>query len=56
LASKILKCPICNNYTLKDTCKSCNAKAVSPKPQKYSVGDKYASYRIKYKKELGLIK
>jgi len=45
----ILKCSDCGAYTLKKSC-ACGGTAVSPKPPKYSVEDKYASYRRKVKK------
>ncbi|MBL7056483.1 nucleolar RNA-binding Nop10p family protein [Candidatus Woesearchaeota archaeon] len=45
---KILKCKKCGDYTLKETC-SCNGKAITPKPAKFSLEDKYASYRRKAK-------
>ncbi|MBW3019746.1 RNA-protein complex protein Nop10 [Candidatus Woesearchaeota archaeon] len=43
----IYKCKKCNSYTLKEEC--CNEKTIEVKPAKYSVEDKYASYRRKYK-------
>ena len=39
---KILKCPKCEKYLLKEKC-SCGGKAVSSKPPKYSPDFKYAS-------------
>ncbi|MEK6942695.1 MAG: nucleolar RNA-binding Nop10p family protein [Nanoarchaeota archaeon] len=42
----IMKCTLCNNYTMNSVCK-CGAKALSPKPMKYSPLDKFASYRRK---------
>lgn len=44
----ILKCTSCGKYTLKDKC-SCNGKTLNPKPPKYSIEDKYSSYRRKVK-------
>ncbi len=38
----ILKCPKCGKYTMKE---KCCVKTVNPKPAKYSVDDKYGSYR-----------
>ena len=29
---------------------SCGGKAITPKPAKWNVEDRYASYRLKYKK------
>jgi len=55
---KILKCKKCGNYTLKEIC-SCKERAITPKPAKFSLPDKYASYRRKIKfdslKEKGYI-
>ena len=48
MGKRILKCTVCNSYTLKE--EHCKAKTISPKPSKYSPDDKYQSYRIKYKK------
>jgi H/ACA ribonucleoprotein complex subunit 3 len=45
----ILKCRQCGNYTLREKCK-CGGTAVSPKPPKYSVEDKYAPYRREVKR------
>lgn len=44
----ILKCISCGNYTLKEKC-NCDGSALNPKPPKYSLEDKYASYRRKAK-------
>lgn len=52
MTKHILKCTSCGNYTLKEKCK-CGSKAMTPKPAKFSIEDKYASYRRKAK---GLIK
>ncbi|MBU0615251.1 MAG: RNA-protein complex protein Nop10 [Nanoarchaeota archaeon] len=55
----ILKCTSCNNYTLKDTCPACGAATVQPKPPKFTLDDRFASYRRKAKesawKEKGLL-
>ena len=45
---EILKCESCNKYTMKDVC-SCNGKAITPKPAKFSPEDKYGRYRRKIK-------
>ena len=47
----ILKCSKCGEYTMKEVCPKCGAKALNPKPPKYSPEDKYADYRRKAKKE-----
>lgn len=49
MAKEILKCTICNSYTMQIT--HCNQKTVTIKPAKYSPEDKYGSYRRKYLKE-----
>ena len=54
----ILKCEDCGKYTMKDVC-ACGGKALTPKPAKFSIEDKYGSYRRKAKlnvfKKEGLI-
>lgn len=54
----ILKCVKCSDYTLNEVCQ-CGAKALSPKPPKYSPEDKYSEYRRKVKetewKDKGLL-
>ena len=47
---RILKCPKCENYTLKEVC-ACGEKTTLIKPPKYSPQDKYSEYRIKARKE-----
>lgn len=42
------KCEKCAKYSLSQKC-SCGGEMLSPHPPKYSVGDKYASYRRKEK-------
>ena len=46
----ILKCADCGKYTMKDAC-VCGGKASTPKPAKFSIEDKYGSYRRKAKLE-----
>lgn len=50
MAKEILKCNICNSYTLKQ--EHCNNKTVTIKPAKYSPEDRYQKYRIKHKKQM----
>ena len=45
----MLYCRACKKYTLKERCSSCKEKTATPHPAKYSVPDKYASYRRKAK-------
>ncbi|MDP3917318.1 MAG: nucleolar RNA-binding Nop10p family protein [Nanoarchaeota archaeon] len=47
---EILKCTVCNDYTLEKICKSCKKPAITPKPAKYSPIDKYGKYRRLAKK------
>jgi len=48
----ILKCTNCNNYTMKDICPKCGAKALNPKPPKFSLEDKFGEYRRKAKRAI----
>ena len=45
----ILKCSKCEKYTMKEKCE-CGGEAVNVKPPKFSIEDKYGSYRRKVKK------
>jgi len=47
MAKEILKCTICNSYTLKP--EHCDAKTITIKPAKYSPMDKWGRYRRQYK-------
>ena len=49
--TEILKCIKCGNYTIKKICDKCSSKTTSPKPAKFSIEDKYGSYRRVYKEE-----
>ena len=44
----ILKCAKCGKYTMNETC-ACGGKALASKPLKYSLDDKFSSYRRKAK-------
>ena len=44
----ILKCEDCGKYTMKGIC-VCGSKGLTPKPAKFSIEDKYGSYRRKAK-------
>lgn len=46
----ILKCSVCGNYTLKESCR-CGGRAVTVRPPKYSPEDAYGSYRRRAKRE-----
>ncbi len=56
---KILTCQTCSLYTMKQLCPKCSGKTVEAKPPKFSLDDKYASYRREVKEtsreEKGLI-
>ena len=47
----LLKCKECKNYTMEKKCSKCGAGTLTTKPSKFSIEDKYGSYRLKYKKE-----
>lgn len=53
MSSKIMKCAVCGEYTMKEI--HCGKKAKNPKPAKYSPEDKYGKYRRMAKREQGLI-
>ena len=48
MAKEILKCPVCQEYTLKES--HCT-KTITIKPAKYSPEDKYLKWRLAYKKQ-----
>jgi len=48
--SHILKCQECGSYNLSPSCR-CSGTAVTPRPPKFSLEDKYSSYRRKAKEE-----
>ena len=56
---RILYCGTCSKYTMKQECPSCGGKTVEARPPKFSLDDKYASYRREAKeaerKEKGLL-
>ena len=45
-----MKCKKCGKYTMKEVC-VCGSKSSTPKPAKFSIEDKYGSYRRKAKLE-----
>lgn len=47
----ILKCVKCGRYTMKNKCTKCGVEALSTKPPRFSIEDKYGKYRLQYKKE-----
>jgi len=44
-------CPVCKKYTLKLECPACGKPTSLPRPPKFALNDKYASYRRQIKKE-----
>jgi len=52
MSKEILKCFSCNIYTLKKQCPNCGKDAITPKPTKFSVLDRFSYYRRKYKDEM----
>ena len=51
MVEQILKCNNCKKYTLEKKCNNCGSECLSTKPAKYSPEDKYAKYRLEYKKK-----
>jgi H/ACA ribonucleoprotein complex subunit 3 len=47
----ILKCGNCKKYTMGEICQ-CGGNAATPKPAKFSIEDKYGTYRRKAKSHL----
>jgi len=45
LLNKIFKCAKCGRYTMDKVC--CGIPALSPKPAKYKLSDKYSMQRLK---------
>ncbi|MHC1570938.1 MAG: RNA-protein complex protein Nop10 [Methermicoccaceae archaeon] len=45
MRSKILKCPNCGRYTLKELCPLCATATVSSRPARFSPDDRYGRYR-----------
>jgi len=50
MSNHILYCPKCKEYTMKESC-SCGEKAISVKPAKFNLEDKFGHWRRLYKKE-----
>ena len=48
---KILFCGTCKVYTMKQECPKCSLKTVEAKPPRFSLDDKYSSYRREVKRE-----
>ena len=50
MAKHIKKCLVDQKYTMENECPSCGSETIIPRPPKFSVKDKYASYRRDIKK------
>ena len=50
MKTEILFCKSCNEYTLNKKCKNCGNDAITTKPAKFNLEDKYLKYRILAKK------
>jgi len=50
MKSKIRKCEVCGEYTLKEVCERCGRATMNPIPPRFSPKDPYGKYRrmIKY--------
>lgn len=54
VTKNLQKCKECNKYGLQNPlskCRHCGGQLINPKPAKFSLMDKYGSYRLKYFKE-----
>ncbi|MCW3128675.1 MAG: RNA-protein complex protein Nop10 [Methanophagales archaeon] len=45
MKSKIRKCEICGEYTLKEVCGRCGVATKNPTPPRFSPKDPYGEYR-----------
>ncbi|HLF16112.1 MAG TPA: RNA-protein complex protein Nop10 [Candidatus Thermoplasmatota archaeon] len=45
MSGPLHRCTSCKAYTLAEACPHCSAKAISPKPAKFSPEDNYGKYR-----------
>lgn len=56
MVKQLRKCTVCGRYTMKkDKCPVCGGDLILPYPPRFSPENKYQKYRIKLKKEKGLI-
>ncbi|HIH69048.1 RNA-protein complex protein Nop10 [Methermicoccus shengliensis] len=51
MRSKILRCPACGRYTLKEMCPVCGTATASSRPARFSPQDRYGRYRRMLLKE-----
>jgi len=51
MSEHIHKCPACQLYTLEPACPGCNHATFRPLPAKFSLADKYGTYRREARKE-----
>jgi H/ACA ribonucleoprotein complex subunit 3 len=45
MQSKLRKCEVCGEYTLKEICERCGRKTMNPNPPRFSPKDPYGKYR-----------
>ncbi|HOT06060.1 MAG: Ribosome biogenesis protein Nop10 [Methanosaeta sp. PtaB.Bin039] len=45
MRSKILRCPACDSYTLKEICPNCGTATRGTRPARFSPEDRYGKYR-----------
>ena len=45
MKSKLRKCGVCGEYTLKDVCARCGRRTMNPTPPRFSPKDPYGKYR-----------
>jgi H/ACA ribonucleoprotein complex subunit 3 len=45
MKSKIKKCEVCGEYTLKAVCERCGRRTKNPMPPRFSPKDSYGRYR-----------
>jgi H/ACA ribonucleoprotein complex subunit 3 len=51
MRTTLRKCPLCKEYTLKDTCPRCEVGTDVPIPPRYSPEDRYGKYRRMMRQE-----
>jgi len=45
MKSKLRKCGVCGEYTLKEVCARCGRRTMNPMPPRFSPKDPYGKYR-----------
>jgi H/ACA ribonucleoprotein complex subunit 3 len=51
MRTTLRRCPLCKEYTLKDTCTRCEVRTDVPIPPRYSPDDRYGKYRRMMRKD-----